>query len=519
MATTEEIRVPDIGDFDEVDVIEVLVAPGDRVEEEDGLITLESEKASMDVPSPRAGTVKAVKVEAGGKVKQGDLILVLEVGEEAEAGAETEEEEPEEPEAAEEEPEEEEEEPEPEAGEEEAEAEEEERPEEPAEAEEEPEARRKRPKSVVGKVAAAQGMGEGERKAERKPGKGEDKAERKPRKRVGAELVSARGGGRGEEAAEEEDTQALDEPVDEEGFDKAYASPAIRRFARELGVDLAAVEGSGRNGRILREDVQAHVKSRLAAAREGRAAAGPGLPELPEIDFTKWGEVETEPLSKVQRLTGRNVHRAWLTIPHVTQHDAADVTELEAFRKSLAKEAEARGVKLTPIPFLVRAVVAALQEFPRFNGSLAGDGESVIVKRYFHVGIAVDTEGGLVVPVIRDADRKGLWALAEEVADLAGRARERKLKLDELEGGTFTISSLGGIGGTAFSPIVNWPEVAILGVSRAEWRPVWADGEFVPRQVLPLSLAYDHRVIDGARAVRFTQFLAQVLGDVRRLLL
>ncbi|HLE85239.1 MAG TPA: 2-oxo acid dehydrogenase subunit E2 [Thermoanaerobaculia bacterium] len=501
MAQTEEIRVPDIGDFDEVDVIEVLVAPGDRVEEEDGLITLESEKASMDVPSPRAGTVKAVKVEAGGKVKQGDLILVLEVGEEAEAEAETEEEEPEEPEAAEEEPEQEEEKPEPEAGEEEAEAEKKAKPKKPAKEEKGPEERRKRPsapkqgerpKSVVGKVAAAPGTGEEEEE-------GESKLE--------------------PEKDEDEETGPLDEPVDEEGFDKAYASPAIRHFARELGVDLAAVEGSGRNGRILREDVQAHVKSRLAAGREGRAGAGPGLPELPEIDFTKWGEVETEPLSKIQRLTARNVHRAWLTIPHVTQHDAADVTELEAFRKSLAKEAEARGVKLTPIPFLIRAVVAALRELPRFNGSLAADGETVIVKRYFHIGIAVDTEGGLVVPVIRDADTKGLWALAEEVADLAARARERKLKADELEGGSFTISSLGGIGGTAFSPIVNWPEVAILGVSRAEWRPVWADGELVPRQILPLSLSYDHRVIDGARAVRFTQFLAGVLGDVRRLLL
>jgi pyruvate dehydrogenase E2 component (dihydrolipoamide acetyltransferase) len=442
----------------------------------------------MDVPSPRAGTVKVVKVEAGGKVKQGDLILVLEVGEEAEAEAETEEEKPEEPEAAEEEPEEEkEEEPEPEASEEEAEAEKKAKPKKPPAEADEPEERRKRPKTVVGKVAAA-------------PGTGEEEGEEEALKRPSSDSAGA-GGRRVKER-------------DEEGFDKAYASPAIRRFARELGVDLAAVEGSGRNGRILREDVQAHVKSRLAAAREGRAAAGPGLPELPEIDFSKWGEVETEPLSKIQRLTARNVHRAWLTIPHVTQHDAADVTELEAFRKSLAKEAEARGVKLTPIPFLIRAVVAALREFPRFNGSLAADGETVIVKRYLHIGIAVDTEGGLVVPVIRDADRKGLWALAEEVADLAARARERKLKADELEGGSFTISSLGGIGGTAFSPIVNWPEVAILGVSRAEWRPVWADGELVP-----LSLSYDHRVIDGARAVRFTQFLAGVLGDVRRLLL
>ncbi|HSL84688.1 MAG TPA: 2-oxo acid dehydrogenase subunit E2, partial [Thermoanaerobaculia bacterium] len=327
--------------------------------------------------------------------------------------------------------------------------------------------------------------------------------------------------------------EPMDEPVDEEAFAKAYASPSIRRFARELGVDLSRVEGSGRSGRILREDVQAYVKRRLAG-REGAgvAAGAPVLGELPEIDFSKWGEVETEELSKVQRLTGKNVHRAWLTIPHVTQHDEADVTELEAFRKSLGKEAEARGVKLTPIPFLIRAVVAALQEFPRFNSSLAPGGESIVVKKYVHVGVAVDTEAGLVVPVIRDADRKGLIELAGEVADLAERARERKLKGEELQGGTFTISSLGGIGGTAFTPIVNWPEVAILGVSRSEWRPVWRgggegtggeggerSGAFEPRLMLPLSLSYDHRVIDGARAVRFTRYLARVLEDLRRLLL
>ena len=502
MARTEEIRVPDIGDFDEVDVIEVLVSPGDRVAEEDGLITLESEKASMDVPSPKAGTVKEVKVEAGGKVKQGDVIVVLEVGEGEEG-----EEEAEEPEEAEKEK---------PAGKEKArpEPKEEEEDEERGEEEKEPEGDAKQEEEEP-EVRADRDEEEGPERKGREKGKKEEAAERRPRTRREVER----------EAAEDEAARPLDEAVDEAGFAEAYASPSVRRFARELGVDLSRVEGTGRGGRILREDVEAHVKRRLTAAREGEwaerpaAAPGAGLPELPEIDFSKWGEVESEPLSKVQRLTGRNVHRAWLTIPHVTQHDAADVTELEEFRKSLSKEAEARGVKLTPIPFLIRAVVAALREFPRFNGSLAPDGESVVIKKYIHIGIAVDTEGGLVVPVIRDADEKGLWELAEEVADLAARARERKLKTDELEGGTFTISSLGGIGGTGFSPIVNWPEVAILGVSRAEWKPVWRDGEFVPRQVLPLSLSYDHRVIDGARAVRFTQYLAQVLGDIRRLLL
>jgi len=480
MAKTEEVKVPDIGDFDAVDVIEVLVSAGDKVKAEDGLITLESEKASMDVPSPSAGTVKEVKVAAGDQVAEGDVIVLLEVGGEDEEDTEA--------------------------------------AEEPAEdASEEPgEAERamKRP----GSAPAGEGGGDEQEEAEGVP---DEAAEaEKDVKRPGSAPAGVGGGDR-----EETRLEPLDEPVDEAAFAEVYASPSIRRFARELGVDLSRVEGSGRSGRILREDVQSYVKRRLAGREPGAGiAAGapgtlPGLGELPEIDFSQWGEVETEGLSKVQRLTGKNVHRAWLTIPHVTQHDEADVTELEAFRKSLAKEAEARGVKLTPIPFLIRAVVAALREFPRFNSSLAPDGESIVVKKYFHVGVAVDTEAGLVVPVVRDADRKGLFELAEEVADLAERARERKLKGEEMQGGTFTISSLGGIGGTAFTPIVNWPEVAILGVSRSEWRAVWRDEKFVPRLMLPLSLSYDHRVIDGARAVRFTTYLARVLEDLRRLLL
>ena len=292
-------------------------------------------------------------------------------------------------------------------------------------------------------------------------------------------------------------------------------------------MDLSRVDGSGREGRILREDVQEYVKRRLSAVQRPGAAAGSvgavGSIELPEIDFSKWGEVETEELGKIQKLTGRNVHRSWITIPHVTQHDHADITELEAFRKAQKDEApkaiKEAGVKMTFIPFLIKAVVAGLKEFPRFNASLAPDGERLVLKKYVHVGIAVDTPNGLVVPVVRDADRKGLWELAEEVGDLAARARERKLKTDEMQGGCFSISSLGGIGGTAFTPIVNWPEVAILGVSRAEMRPRWTGDGFEPRLMLPLSLSYDHRVIDGAAAVRFTRFLAGVLEDLRRLLL
>ncbi len=451
MAEVKEVQVPDIGDFDAVDVIDVLVSPGDRVSEEDGLITLESEKASMDVPSPMAGTVQEVKVSAGDQVAQGDVIVLLEVAEEAEAGAD---------------------------------------------AEEEP--------------GSAQEAEEAEEAAEEAPAETAETAPTEDEKSAARPREPAR-----EAPVERREIRPLDERIDESAFAHVYASPAVRRFGRELGVDLSNVRGSGRKGRILREDVQEYVRRRLSTPAAG---AGAGV-ELPEIDFSQWGEVETETLGKIQRLTGRNVHRSWITIPHVTQHDEADVTELEAFRKAHAEEAKERGVKLTPIPFLVRAVVSALEEFPRFNASLSPDGETLVLKRYFHVGVAVDTPQGLVVPVIRDADRKGLFELAGEVGDLASRARERKLKMEEMEGGCFTISSLGGIGGTAFTPIVNWPEVAILGVSRAEWRPRWNGEGFEPRQMLPLSLSYDHRVIDGAAAVRFTRYLARVLEDLRRLLL
>jgi len=439
MAEVREVRVPDIGDFNAVDVIDVLVAPGDRVAEEDGLITLESEKASMDVPAPMAGTVREVKVSAGDQVSEGAVIVLLEVEEgPAEEGT---------------------------AGE----ARAEERPAEPPAATPAAEAPVEAPAAPVARDEA-------------------------PRPSA---------------------------PVDEAAFAEAYASPSVRRFARELGVDLSKVRGSGRKGRILREDVQEHVKRRLA--RPEPPAGAPGLSgmaiELPEIDFSRWGEVEAEELSKIQRLTGRNVHRSWMTIPHVTQHDHADITQMEKFRKAQAGEAEARGTKLTPIPFLIKAVVAALRDLPRFNASLSADGSSIVLKRYVHIGVAVDTPNGLVVPVVRDADRKGLFELAAEVADLAARARERKLKVEEMEGGCFTISSLGGIGGTAFTPIVNWPEVAILGVSRAEWRPRWTGEGFEPRLMLPLSLSYDHRVIDGAAGVRFTRHVARTLEDLRRLLL
>jgi pyruvate dehydrogenase E2 component (dihydrolipoamide acetyltransferase) len=294
----------------------------------------------------------------------------------------------------------------------------------------------------------------------------------------------------------------------------------VRRLARELGVDLRAVPGSGAKGRVLAEDVQGYVKAVLSkGTAAGVPIAGVRVAAPVEVDFAKFGPIESEPLHKIRKVSAANLHRSWVTVPHVTQHDEADVTELEAFRKASADEAAANGTKLTFLPFLVKAAVHVLREMPRFNSSLDPTGENLILKRYYHLGVAVDTPHGLVVPVLRDADRKGIFELARELAELSARARDRKLRPEDLQGGTFSISSLGGIGGTAFTPIVNHPEVAILGVSRMSWKPVWRDGAFVPRRVLPLSLAYDHRVIDGADAARFTTRLAALLADLRRLLL
>ncbi|GIX21761.1 MAG: acetyltransferase component of pyruvate dehydrogenase complex [Gammaproteobacteria bacterium] len=456
MADTIEIKVPDLG-HDEAEVIEVLVKPGDRIGVDDPLITVESDKASMEVPSPAAGTVEAVAVAVGDKVKTGQTILTLKADESGtEKGGAAE------PAAA----------PQAEAA----------SPAKPA-----PDERAADAPAAAPAPSAAAAPPAVERKADADaPG---------PRP---APIPS--------------------EPIDPAAFRKAHASPAVRKFARELGVDLSRVSGSGPKGRILREDVQRYVKTRLAEAERG-AAGGGALPPLPTVDVAAFGPVETQPLSTINKLTGRNLHASWVNIPHVTQFDEADITELEAFRKRLAEEYRERGVKMTPLPFLIKAAVAALKAFPRVNSSLAPDGENLILKRYYHIGIAVDTPDGLVVPVIRDADRKGLVELAEAVMDLATRARNKRLKPDELKGGCFTISSLGGVGGTAFTPIINPPEVAILGVSRAAHKPHWDGERFVPRLMLPLSLSYDHRVIDGVLGARFTRYLAEVLGDLRRLLL
>jgi pyruvate dehydrogenase E2 component (dihydrolipoamide acetyltransferase) len=302
---------------------------------------------------------------------------------------------------------------------------------------------------------------------------------------------------------------------------KAHASPSVRRLARELGVELARVRGSGRKGRILAGDVQLYVKQALAAGSQPPAPAGFAVPEMPQIDFGRWGEIELQPLSKLRRVSARNLHRAWLTVPHVTQLDEADITELEAFRRQKQAEAHERGLKLTPLGFFLKACAVVLEDFPHFNASLDRSGEALVLKKYVHIGVAVDTDQGLVVPVIRDVDKKGLFDLAEELAAMSQKARDRKLLPTDLQGGTFSISSLGGIGGTAFTPIVNAPEVAILGVARSQMRPVWdaAQEAFVPRLLVPLCLSYDHRVIDGADAVRFTTRLKTVLSDIRNLIL
>ena len=452
MGSVVEVKVPDIGDFKDVEIIEVLVSEGDRVEPEDSLITLESDKASMDIPSPQGGIVKGVKLKAGERVSEGTPILDLEV--------------------------------------------------ENASADEDADSTAKEDTATTsGKddhKESAQGTGK-----EAGPARSDDTQR-------GAEQAS--GSSAASTGPRPSPTAGL---VNEEGFRKAHASPAVRRFARELGVDLGRLEGSGRKGRILKEDVQAFVKRSLSQG----ASSGLGVPPAPEIDFSRFGQVETQALTKINRLTGEYLHRNWVTIPHVTQFDEADITELDGFRRSLVDEYKDKGVKITFLVFLMKAVVSALKEFPRVNSSLDAAGENLIVKKYYHLGIAVDTPDGLVVPVVRDVDRKSLVELARELAEISEKARKRRLKSKDMEGGCLTITSLGGIGGTHFTPIVNAPEVAILGVSKARMQPVWDGKAFNPRLVLPLSLSYDHRVIDGALGARFTSYLSGLLSDMRRMLL
>jgi pyruvate dehydrogenase E2 component (dihydrolipoamide acetyltransferase) len=441
MANTIDIVVPDLGDFENVEIIEVLVAPGDSVAREDGLITLETDKAAFDVPAPEDGVVESLTVGLGDSVSTGDVIGKL---------------------------------------------------------------TRMASDTVVVKPAAAE------------PPAGETTTP------VTSEAAKP-------EAVEQPTapTPAPDRPavtqasntlpkIEEAGFSKAHASPSVRKLARELGVNLVQVKGSGAKNRIGHDDVKAFVKAILT----GQAAAptGGGLPKTHSVDFEKFGEVDIQPLSRIQKISGPRLQASWINLPHVTQHDLADITELEARRQKLKGPAKQRGIGLTPLAFVMKACVAALEEYPRVNSSLSEDGLSLVYKKYCHLGFAADTDQGLVVPVIRDADQKDVYEIAKELGELSALARDGKLKADHLQGATFTISSLGGIGGTAFTPIVNAPEVAILGVSRSSMQPVWNGSEFEPRLMLPLSLSYDHRVVDGAQAVRFTTFLGQQLADVDSLL-
>ena len=545
-----QVLVPDIGDFKEVEVIEVLVKPGDAVTKEQSLITLESDKATMEIPSPAAGVVKELKVKTGDKVSQGSPILLLDAQDEAKKAT---------PKA---EP-----------------PKKEEAPRAPAAAAPAPAPGGARVQNVAvpdigdfkevevievlvkpgDKVAKEQSLvtlesdkatmeipspvagvvKEMKIKSGDKVSQGspilvleatEQRAE--PRPAPQAEVPKAAPAPASATAATRPSASPAPQPVPpaprEEGGAKPHASPSVRKFARELGVDLAQVQGSGPKGRILHSDVQGFVKGALAGGAAGRAApavkAGMGglpfnLPAWPDVDFAKFGPIETKPLARIQKLSGPYLHRNWISIPHVTQCDDADITDLEAFRKAQTAETEKRGFKLTMLAFMIKACVTALKQFPQFNASLDKSGENIIVKHYYHIGVAVDTPGGLVVPVVRDADRKGVFDLAHELGDISKVARDGKLKPADLQGGTFSISSLGGIGGNYFTPIINAPEVAILGVSRSVIRPVWDGKSFAPRLMLPLALSYDHRVIDGATAARFTSYLVSVLSDIRKLIL
>ncbi len=540
-----QVVVPDIGDFKEVEVIEVLVKAGDAVSKEQSLITLESDKATMEIPSPAAGVVKELKIKVGDKVSKGAPILELDGDKPQKAEAPK------------------------------------------AEA----------PKAEIPKVAAAptpapKALPGGEVTTVPVPDIGDFKEVEvievlvKPGDTVSKEqslitlesdkatmeipspssgvvkelkikvgdkvakgapilvLVTQGGAAPAPKAAPaptpspSSATAAApskpapaarpvpQEPLPQTG-EKPHASPSVRKFARELGVDLTRVKGSGPKGRILHADVQAFVKSALQGGPSAKGQAGLpfNLPAWPEVDFAKFGPVEVKPLARIQKLSGPYLHRNWISIPHVTQFDEADITELEAFRKAQTAETEKKGFKLTMLAFMIKACVTALRQFPQFNASLDKSGESLVIKKYYHIGVAVDTPGGLVVPVVRDADRKGVFDLAHELADISKLARDGKLKPGDLQGGTFSISSLGGIGGTAFTPIINAPEVAILGVSRGALRPAFRGKDekgndiFVARLMLPLSLSYDHRAIDGATAARFSSYLVSVLSDIRKLIL
>ncbi|VAW68058.1 Dihydrolipoamide acetyltransferase component of pyruvate dehydrogenase complex [hydrothermal vent metagenome] len=437
MSEMVEVKVPNIGDFDEVEIIEVLVSVGDQIAEEDSLITVESDKASMEIPSSHAGTVKEIKVNVGDTIAEGGVVVVLEASATVAA---------------------------------------------PVEAA----AKEESVKETFAKTEAPA-----------------------PQKVAEKAPVYA--------AVEKPSPTANINPA---SFKNAHASPAVRKFARELGVDLSKVGGSGRSSRIVKEDVQAFVKQVMTTGGGSvNGGAALGVEPMPEIDFSKFGEIEVQKLSKINKLTGKFLHRNWVNIPHVTQFDEADITSLEKFRKQSNKEYEKEGVKFTMLSFIMKAVAAGLKKYPRFNSSLEPSGENLILKKYINIGIAVDTPDGLVVPVVRDVDKKSLVDISLELREISGKARDKKLKPSDMQGGSMSISSLGGIGGTKFTPIVNAPEVAILGVSKAEMKPVWNGSEFEPKLMCPLCLSYDHRVVDGADGARFITYVSHLLADARRLLL
>ena len=439
MTDLKEIGLPDIGDFESVDVIEILVAPGDEIKTEDPLITLESDKATMDLPAPFGGIIREVTVKVGDKIAQGAVIALVD----AESGT-----------AA----------------------------------------------STPEQSISAQTPG---------PDPGATDSTDPQTAQAVAEQVVHRS------------PATLPPPVERSGDALPHASPAARRFARELGADLHAVRGSGPKGRILRQDIQNHVKNALsgAPAQTARDESTSSIPAIPRIDYSRWGEIDVQPLSRIQKRSGPHLHRAWLNIPHVTHFDDADITELETFRQSLNADTQESTASITPLAFALKALAGAVRRFPKFNSSLADDGEHLVFRKYCNIGIAVDTTDGLIVPVIRDVPVKGLIQLATEMNELSRKARSGALAPEDLQAGCITVSNLGGIGGIAFTPIINSPEVAILGVARARITPVWDGQDFRPRLMLPLSLSYDHRVIDGAEAARFTVFIRELLEDTRRLLL
>jgi pyruvate dehydrogenase E2 component (dihydrolipoamide acetyltransferase) len=498
-----EVRVPDMGNFKDVAVIDVLVKPGESIEPEAPLVTLETEKATMDVPSTASGIVEKVHVAKGGTVSTGDLIATVRAPAEPASTAQS------------------------------------------ASASATPAAGQAATSSSSAPASAPTPVGAATPSptstapaaatgTSASSGASASGAASQPAKAAGPVSgaagngesspsqptagTSVPGGTTSAKSGSPAATRTDLPPINEPGFSQAHAGPSVRKFARELGVDLARVKGRGFKGRITHDDVKTFVKNALAAGvpTDARApgAGGGGLPAVPVVDFSQFGPTEIKPLSRIQKISGPRLHASWVNIPHVTQFDEADITDLEEARTKLKEQAAQAGIKLTPLAFVMRACARALQEFPQFNASLDPGGASLVLKKYTHIGFAADTPNGLVVPVVRDANRKDIYEIARQLADLSDKARAGKLSPAEMQGGCFTISSLGGIGGTAFTPIINAPEVAILGVSRSSLKPVYRDGAFVPRLILPLSLSYDHRVIDGATAARFTTFLAASLANV-----